>query len=95
MDDAETGYLSLARHPHQEDLQAILGRVDGDELRNAAANVRFSELVRQLPADYRRPALMDYARRLDAMCSQCQTTTVQTKGKKEMTRTKSRECSGD
>ena len=84
VDDAETGYLSLARHPHQEDLQAILGRVDGDELRNAAANVRFSELVRQLPADYRRPALMDYARRLDAMCSQCQTATAQKKGKKEM-----------
>ncbi len=65
--DEETGYLSLAYHPHQECLQEILGHVDADELRHAAAGVRFTDLVRTLPLSHRPPALETYAAKLETL----------------------------
>ena len=62
--DPRSGYLSLAKHPDQYDLQRILGRVDDAELWAEAKACRFTQLVAQLPEAYRRPELVDYAKAL-------------------------------
>jgi len=63
--DPMTGYLSLANHPDQGELREILGRVDADELWEAARDVDFVGLVRRLPVAYRRETLEAYALRLN------------------------------
>ncbi len=65
VDDPASGYLSLALHRDQHELQDILGAVSGDELWAAAAQYRFRKLTRQLPDSHRRHALKEYAKRLD------------------------------
>ena len=64
VDDPKTGYLSLARHPHQDDLQEILGTVSDNELWQAAAHIRFKDLVRLLPDSHRKHSLKEYAKAL-------------------------------
>ena len=64
VDDPKTGYLSLARHPHQDDLQEILGTVSDKELWQAAAHIRFKDLVRLLPDSHRKHSLKEYAKAL-------------------------------
>lgn len=64
VDDPSSGYLSLARHPNQMDLQEILGDVSDGDLWHAAAHVRFEDIVRQLPASHRKPMLRAYAKAL-------------------------------
>ena len=63
--DPRSGYLSLAKHPDQYDLQRILGRVDDAELWAAAKACQFTQLVAQLPEAYRKPELVDYAKALE------------------------------
>ena len=63
--DPRSGYLSLAKHPNQYDLQRILGRVNDAELWVAAKACRFTQLVAQLPEVYRKPELVDYAKALE------------------------------
>ena len=65
VDHPLNGYLSLAKHPDQYDLQRILGRVDDAELWAAAKACRFTQLVAQLPEAYRKPELVDYAKALE------------------------------
>ena len=50
----------------QFELRALLRDVDDETLRRAAAKYEFSELVKTLPEDYRRPSLVAYAAALDA-----------------------------
>ena len=64
VDDPKTGYLSLARHPHQDDLLEILGTVSDNELWQAAAHIRFKDLVRLLPDSHRKHSLKEYAKAL-------------------------------
>ena len=64
VDDPKTGYLSLARHPHQDDLQEIRGTVSDNELWQAAAHIRFKDLVRLLPDSHRKHSLKEYAKAL-------------------------------
>ena len=64
VDAPKTGYLSLARHPHQDDLQEILGTVSDNELWQAAAHIRFKDLVRLLPDSHRKHSLKEYAKAL-------------------------------
>lgn len=65
VDDPLNGYLSLAHHPHQADLQTILGGTTDGELWRAAKGVRFSDLVRQLPDSHCKHSLKAYAKALD------------------------------
>ena len=64
VDDPKTGYLSLARQPHQDDLQEILGTVSDNELWQAAAHIRFKDLVRLLPDSHGKHSLKEYAKAL-------------------------------
>ena len=66
VNDPNSGYLSLAKHPSQCDLRCILGKVDGGELWVAARSCPFTRLVAELPDEYRRTELMDYAKELEA-----------------------------
>ncbi len=65
VNNPRSGYLSLAKHPNQYDLQRILGRVDDAELWAAAKACQFTQLVAQLPEAYRKPELVDYAKALE------------------------------
>ena len=66
IDDAATGYLSLAHHPHQGDLREVLGVTTDGELWSAAQNYKLRRLVRVLPDSHRRGALKKYAKAIDA-----------------------------
>lgn len=61
VEDARTGYLSLARHPDQVFLRQLLGGANAAALWKAAEGVDFAGLVKGLPAAYAKAELQEYA----------------------------------
>ena len=66
--DADTGYLSLIRHPDQLVLQAIVGEYDPKELIAVAKRYDFAKLFEKLPPEYA-VKLQDYVCEIGAYVS--------------------------